>query len=259
MKIFSKLALLIAFNLTAVSLSQTVCLAANTNANQPLPAKEPSFPEADLIPKDAEREALQEFRANTTTKVESPSEKSQAATMTGAAVGDTSSQALMGRDLKNQKESEIPVKLEQPQKSNSSDQPWFRVIFAIAALGVLATAAFLGLRKFNKRTNQQNKATQIKVLTQYALGPKRSLLIIRVAGETLLLGMTDSNINHIKTLSLIDDEIPDIQPSTFKKVFGESTQQSLSAIESNDDEEDFAISEIKEVISNKIKKLRPIQ
>ena len=56
---------------------------------------------------------------------------------------------------------------------------------------------------------------QIKVLSQHYLGPKKSLVIVRVAGESILVGVTDSNISMIKSLALIDDEVPVETPKNF--------------------------------------------
>ena len=44
------------------------------------------------------------------------------------------------------------------------------------------------------------------------------MAIIRVAGESILIGVTDSHISMIKSLSLIDDEVPSEVPQKFAEV-----------------------------------------
>lgn len=156
--------------------------------------------------------------------------------------------------LQSKKESDIAVNLAEESKNATTSNPWMRMTFATAILGVFAALSFIGLRRWSNRKQSQNKATQIKVLTQFSLGPKKSLAIIQVAGESILVGITDANINHIKTLSLLDEELPEDLPKSFDSLVKPDSNFAM-----NEMEDDFAISEIKNVVSQKIKKLRPLQ
>ena len=71
---------------------------------------------------------------------------------------------------------------------------------------------------WSKKNTKSLGGTKIQVLSTHYLGPKKSLSIVQVAGESLLLGVTDQNINMIKTLSLIDDEVPATTPNNFENV-----------------------------------------
>ena len=142
-------------------------------------------------------------------------------------------------------ESEIPVHLETVKKSTNTDSPWARMFMGIAIAGILSAGAFVLIRRAKNKNGVKNTATQIKVLTQHYLGPKKSLAIIRVAGESILIGVTDQNISLIKELSLIDDEIPTQVPKDFN--------QSL------EDAEDFSMTGIKDFVSTKLKSMRTIQ
>ena len=106
---------------------------------------------------------------------------------------------------------------------------------------------------------------QIKVLSQHYLGPKRSLAIIHVAGESMLVGITDSNISMIKSLSLIDDEVPTTVPKTFADALaapgnnaGAMAKVNLGSMSESELEEEFSFSGFKDTVSKKIKSMRSI-
>ncbi|KHD89125.1 MAG: polar flagellar assembly protein FliO [Bdellovibrio sp. ArHS] len=171
--------------------------------------------------------------------------------------------------IDNRKESEIPLNLEGNKKATSEGSGLFRILFTLSILGLVGTGAFIFLRKYSIPKAKQHQ-TQIKVLQQHYLGPKKSLAIVRVAGESILVGITDHNISMIKSLSLLDDEMPEEVPQSFGKVLGskasfdEGTQEpeapasrkKASALETDDD---FAISGIKDIVSKRLKGMRSLQ
>lgn len=169
-------------------------------------------------------------------------------------------------------ESEIPLNLEKGKKASAEGRGVFRILFTLSMLGVLGTGAFFFLRKY-KVPKAMKHQTQIKVLQQHYLGPKKSLAIVRVAGESILIGVTDHNISMIKSLSLLDDEVPEEAPASFGKVLGQSAKdvdfdeaeeapapppRKRSARDLDTDEE-FAISGIKDIVSKRLKGMRSIQ
>ncbi len=106
---------------------------------------------------------------------------------------------------------------------------------------------------------------QIKILTQHYLGPKKSLAVIRVAGESILIGITDSSINAIKTLSLMDDEIPDHVPGAFNETLdrktkadakNDSRQFNISNMETADEE--FTVAGLQDLVKEKLKGMRSL-
>lgn len=155
-----------------------------------------------------------------------------------------------------QSEQEIPVVLEAPKKAVDSGQSLFKYTLAFGILGVLACASYFFLKKYRFK-NPVVAKTQIKILTQHYLGPKKSLAIIRVAGESMLVGITDSNINLIKSLALLDEEIPEETtekiPSKFASVF--SSKMQTQTIQ-EDSQDEFAISGIRDIVSGKLKNMR---
>ncbi|MFS4459506.1 FliO/MopB family protein [Bdellovibrio sp. HCB2-146] len=172
----------------------------------------------------------------------------------------------------NRKESEIPLNLESKKNAAAEGSGLFRIMMTLSILGVVGTGAFIFLRKYSIPKGSKHQ-TQIKVLQQHYLGPKKSLAIVRVAGESILIGVTDHNINMIKSLSLLDDEVPEEAPGNFTKVLG-SKGVSFSDIEEDQEEEtpaprkrakdldpdeEFAISGIKDIVSKRLKGMRSFQ
>jgi flagellar protein FliO/FliZ len=151
------------------------------------------------------------------------------------------------------KESEIPVQLEQSKKISASDNPFFKVIAGILGVAILGFGGIIFIKRYMRNSGEMKTAPQIKVLTQHYLGPKKHLAIVRVAGESILIGITDHNISMLKSLSLLDDEIPEEAPATFTKVL--DGQQAIAQATAD---EDFSISGIKDFVSNRLKGMRSL-
>lgn len=170
-------------------------------------------------------------------------------------------------------ESEIPLNLDQNKKAETEGSGFFRILFTLSILGLLGAGAFFVLRKYSIPKGMKHQ-TQIKVLQQHYLGPKKSLAIVRVAGESILIGVTDHNITMIKSLSLLDDEVPEEAPQSFGRVLkGQNSQNELADSDNDeiappsrtkfkkdlDPDEEFAISGIKDIVSKRLKGMRSLQ
>lgn len=192
----------------------------------------------------------------------------------GVAVSQTS-ESVEKPAVDNRKESEIPLNLEKDKKATAEGSGVFRILFTLSILGLLGTGAFFFLRKY-KVPRAMKTQTQIKVLQQHYLGPKKSLAIVRVAGESLLIGITDQNISMLKSLSLLDDEVPEEAPQNFGKVLGVLNNAKAGFIDAADDiepvanskkkvakdldaDDEFAISGIKDIVSKRLKGMRSFQ
>ncbi len=96
-----------------------------------------------------------------------------------------------------------------------------KIIFTV--LSILALGGYLiwHLKKKSKMINGPESLMKIKMITQFHLGPKKSLAVVRVAGESLLLGITDNDIRLIKTLALLDEDLPEILPDSFNETLAQ--------------------------------------
>ncbi len=215
---------------------------------------------------------------------EAPTSEAAPAAVTAEATNDAAAtaataDAVATKDLPkidNRKESEIPLNLEKQKNAGTEGSSWFRILMTLSILGAVGCGAFIFLRKYSIPKERKHQ-TQIKVLQQHYLGPKKSLAIIRVAGESILIGVTDHNISMIKSLSLLDDEVPEEAPKSFGKTmatFEEDEEEQQFSPEpkervtfksraketaSTDADDEFAISGIKDIVSKRLKGMRNFQ
>ncbi len=172
----------------------------------------------------------------------------------------------------NLSEKEIPLNLHDKKKAQAEDSSVFRILLTLSMLGVLGTGAFFFIRKY-KVPRALKHQTQIKVIQQHHLGPKKSLAIVRVAGESILIGVTDHNISMIKSLSLLDDEVPDVSNDNFQQAMVQEEinhdddldisayppKKKSASQKDLDFDDEFAISGVKDIVSKRLKNMRSFQ
>jgi flagellar biosynthetic protein FliO len=149
-------------------------------------------------------------------------------------------------------ENEIPVLSAAKAEKKSESNPFFKIIMTLAVVATALGAAAFGVKKLAGRTGKKGLSTRINVLTTHHLGPKKNLMIVQVAGETLLIGVTDHNISMLKTLALIDDEIPASVPQRFDH----SMEDFIG-----DEDEPIAmrgLDQIRDTVSTRLKNMRNI-
>ena len=77
----------------------------------------------------------------------------------------------------------------------------------VLVLGLLMGLLYL-MRKLSPRLSRRTAAgREMDLLAQYPLGPKKILAVVRVGGQLLLLGVTETNINLLTEIT--DPEIKD--------------------------------------------------
>lgn len=150
-------------------------------------------------------------------------------------------------------ENEIPLKIAEAGKNDAQNASGQKAIFTIGILLALIGAGYYAVRRFSHKSTPGKSNMQIKILSQHYLGPKKSLAVIRVAGESILIGITDQNISMMKTLALLDEELPQVLP----KNFDESMTEQL--VDQDIEIDDFSFEGIKSTVSEKIKSMRNIQ
>lgn len=168
-------------------------------------------------------------------------------------------------------ESEIPLKIAETTHAVEQTGQSGKLILTLLVLVGMFAAAYYLIKKY-AYSNKINKSNmQIKVLSQHHLGAKKSLAIIRVAGESILIGVTDQNISMIKSLALIDDEIPvemsqkpfatNLTDVTGLDTAASEAQQlsNMAQINEQEIEDEFSFSGLKTNVSKKLKSMRTFQ
>lgn len=198
-------------------------------------------------------------------------------TANGATDSSVASAAGTGEkkvDTSKMPENEIPVLTSTKSAKKAEGGMMERIMITLGVLAVALGAAAFGLKRWAAKSGAKNQNTKIKVLTQHMMGPKKSLAIVQVAGETILIGVTDHNISMLKTLSLLDEEIPEEVPRNFGARLADfdedevlpppvpkakKEQRSRRMDDDTDAQEDFAmrgIAEIRDVVSTRLRGLK---
>ncbi len=113
------------------------------------------------------------------------------------------------------KESEIPISIETKKAEKTEGNLVYRMIASLGVVLVVAGAATFAAKKWRHNKDKGGQKARIEIMHQLHLGPKKSIGLIRVAGEALLVGITDQNITMLKTVTLIDDELEGIMGKNF--------------------------------------------
>lgn len=113
------------------------------------------------------------------------------------------------------KESEIPVQLQIQTKTRENSNILWRLAASLAFLGVVAAVLYFATRRWARPKDAKAKGARIEMIHQFHMGPRRSIALIRVAGETMLVGVTDHNINMLKPVTLIDEELEGLMKKDF--------------------------------------------
>lgn len=113
------------------------------------------------------------------------------------------------------KESDIPVTFAaKPTEASHGNIAW-RLIASVALIAVVGGACMFASRRWSKGKDKGGKQARIEILHQLHMGPRKSIALVRVSGETMLVGITDHNINMLKPVTLIDDELEGVLSKDF--------------------------------------------
>ncbi len=154
-------------------------------------------------------------------------------------------------------EDQIPLNIAGDKKPVEAGGSSTRLLFTGFVLVTLLGTAYYFVRKYKVSNKIHKSNMQIKVLSQHYLGPKKSLAIIRVSGESILIGVTDHNISMIKSLSLIDDEVPAETPQNFAQALSKEDSNRGARMQTAEElDEEFSFSAVKDSVSKKIKSMR---
>ncbi len=178
-----------------------------------------------------------------------------AADVAGLAVNATATAQAKAKSLP---ESQIPVLLSKPAQKHAVVNPWGRLLLSFFIIGIVGGGMMVFARWHNGKNKKGGDLNKIRILTQFHLGPKKSLAIVRVAGEAILIGVTDHNISMLKSLSLLDGEL-DSAPEIDRRAQARQPnfEQTLAQQAPAHDDDDYGLTSIKDKISIKLKDMRP--
>lgn len=181
-------------------------------------------------------------------------------------------------------ETEIPVKLDEKIVAKTQDASLRDLVLVFAVLGGFGVLAYLFISKFKYR-NRKAQQFEMKIMAQHHLGPKKSLAVVRVAGESLLIGVTDHHISMIKSLALLDEDEAGAEPEDFRagleSMFSRQANNAVSSARETQtrevtggtakisfrmdeqpqqsESEDFTISKIRDVVSKQIRNMKSLE
>ncbi|MBY0314608.1 MAG: flagellar biosynthetic protein FliO [Bdellovibrionales bacterium] len=146
--------------------------------------------------------------------------------VTTSATADADDEAAAALIDDSKSESEIPLIVKKETSKEAGSSPWARIMIGVGVLcALLLSVMFVNKKIQARKSGGAFNQDSIVVVSQKYLGPKRCLTLVRVSGEYLLLGVTDHNISLVKSLSVINDELPALDP----KDFGSATQASFGS------------------------------
>lgn len=159
-------------------------------------------------------------------------------------------------------EAVIPLKLgddkaQVGEKQNSNT----KMILGFVLVAVLLSGGIFYVRRYGANKESNSSLMQIKVVAQHYLGPKKSVAVIRVAGESLLIGITDNQINLIKGLAVLDEDMaPTATLASFAKKLNSATENENDADQMNSAVEDeFSFADLKSTVADRLKSVRGFQ
>lgn len=194
---------------TVVILSALLCL----NASAETPDKTEASDEALMA---AAEKLVSEGKTLKTEEATAETEAAATATITTP----PSAAAL----TENKPESEIPVFMKSDKTAKSESSLIWRMVGSIALVAVVGGAMLYATRRWSFKKNKGGERVRIEMLHQYHMGPRKSLALVRVAGEVILIGCTDHSINMLKPVTLIDDELAGVVNQNFNEFLDDEFQ-----------------------------------
>lgn len=135
--------------------------------------------------------------------------------MEKAALAVKSTPVAEAKAVTDLKESEIPVILTGKTTADEKGNSIWRMVASLAVIAVTAVIGIYVSRRYAHKKDKGGQKARIELMHQLHMGPRKSIGLIRVAGETMLVGITEQNINMLKAVTLIDDELEHVAGKDF--------------------------------------------
>ncbi len=160
-------------------------------------------------------------------------------------------------------EEDIPVLTGRTETGPVESSTYGRLLVSLLIVLGVALGLVVASRRWISRAQRDESLARVRLITQLHLGPKRSVAIINVAGESLLIGVTDHNISLLRNLSLLDEEIPDSVPRDFDQALAEGDLGQGSVPGQTQDNsprkmEDVNMSSVRKLVADRLKQMRPL-
>ncbi|MBI5756177.1 MAG: flagellar biosynthetic protein FliO [Nitrospirae bacterium] len=111
----------------------------------------------------------------------------------------------------------------------------FKMVLALGiVLSLLFAAVFLFKKFFGGKIGLAGKGQQIRVITSTYLGPKKSIAVVDVAGERIVVGVTPTHITMLTRLRN-DDEFKDLLNERMTSPNNKPNNKPNNEVELNDD------------------------
>ena len=111
----------------------------------------------------------------------------------------------------------------------------FKMVLALGiVLSLLFAAVFLFKKFFGGKIGLAGKGQQIRVITSTYLGPKKSIAVVDVSGERIVVGVTPTHITMLTRLRN-DDEFKDILNERMTSPNNKPNNELNNEVELNDD------------------------
>ena len=192
--------------------------------------------------------------------------------VTTEATAQASATPISAAEAAKLSEDQIPLSIGATKKATEATSGTTKALMSMMIVLLLIASTYYFVRRYKFSNTIHKSNTRIQVLSQHFLGPKKSLAIIHVAGESILVGITDQNISMIKSLSLIDDEVPADTPNNFGQTMTQveaeggaaagasavRTKQVAQANQAFELDEEFSFANVTDTVSKKIKSMRSI-
>lgn len=204
---------------TIVTLAALLCLNFNAAAEDKTSDEAIMQAAEKLISESAEAKAKKTSSATDAKATEAKTIEAKGSTATTtdvkSASTDTATSEATPVNAMETNEAQIPVFLSGKSTDKSSGNVLWRLVASVALLTVVGGALFYATKKYSRTKDKGGNKARIEIMHQLHMGPRKSVALLRVSGETFLIGVTDHNINMLKSVTLIDDELENVMNKDF--------------------------------------------
>lgn len=168
--------------------------------------EEPFFLEEPLSPSSSKKSSSENSKSSSKLSLKSLLSPFTSLKKTKKMKDETSLSHLLEEELEGESSENSPSLITKKNASGlNTKQAFFRMILSLVLLLGLGGGFIFCLNWWKRKYHSTTQHKQIHITSQFYLDSKKRLMIVQVAGEHLLLSITDQNISLIKPLSLLEE------------------------------------------------------